>query len=100
MPESVDLSSRVELSEDARFQAMCGEGVVLNQALAEVLVVSPVGLRVLELMRDNGSIAAILTRLHNEYEVDEATLERDVLAFVREMVDAGTLRLGAAESAP
>jgi hypothetical protein len=100
MQGSVDLSSRVELSEDARFRAMCGEGVVLNQALAEVLVVSPVGLRVLELMRDDGSIAAILTRLHDEYEVDAATLERDVLAFVREMVDAGTLRLGAGASAP
>lgn len=100
MQVSVDLSSCVELSEDARFRAMCGEGVVLNQALAEVLVVSPVGLRVLELMRDDGSIAAILTRLHDEYEVDEATLERDVLAFVREMVDAGTLRLGAGASAP
>jgi hypothetical protein len=66
MQGSVDLSSRVELSEDARFRAMCGEGVVLNQALAEVLVVSPVGLRVLELVRDDGSIAAILTRLHDE----------------------------------
>ena len=40
MQDTIDRASVVELSPDARFRAVCGDGVVLNQALAEVLVVN------------------------------------------------------------
>ena len=100
MQDTIDRASVVELSPDVRFRAVCGDGVVLNQALAEVLVVNPVGLRVLELMKDEGAVAAILDRLLDEYEVEDAALEADVFAFLGAMVEAGAVRLRDGSSAP
>lgn len=88
----VERSSTIALTPDARFRGICGEGVVLNQTLAEVLIVNEVGLRVLELMGEDGSVAHILDRLEEELEIDAPTLERDVLAFMSELVGAGVLR--------
>jgi hypothetical protein len=92
MQESFDLDSHIELAPDARFRGVAGEGVVLNQSTAEVLVINPVGLRVLELMARDGSIAAIIAKLQEEYKVAEAELRRDVLAFLGEMAAAGAVR--------
>ncbi len=89
----VDRGSIVELAGHARFRGVCGEGVVLNQAVGEVLVVSGVGLRVLELMAQDGAVEGIVHRLHPEYEVDEATLWRDVLAFLQAMIEAGAVQV-------
>ena len=100
MQGSVDRASHVELAPEARCRAVCGEGVVLNQTAAEVIVVSPVGLRVLELMEEDGAVAGILDRLHGEYEVEAAALEQDVLAFLGEMMAAGPVRLAAGATGP
>jgi len=92
MQDRIQFSSCVALADDARFRSVCGEGVVLNQETAEVLVISPVASRVLELMKQDGSIAVILSRLREEYDVEDDALERDVLAFLNEMAAAGAVR--------
>jgi len=96
----LDRTCRVALTPETRFRAVDDEAVVLNQTTAEVLVVSAVGCRVLELIRDDGGVERVLDRLLAEYDVEKPVLERDVLAFLAEMVDAGTLSVADGDGAP
>lgn len=76
---------------DARYRNIGGEGVVVRQAAGEVLVLNEVGARVLDLLDARTPVAALVDALVAEYDADRATLERDILAYLRALVDAGVV---------
>ena len=78
-------------SSDARYRNIGGEGVVVRQSAGEVLVVNGVGARVLDLLEARASVGGLLDTLAAEYAIDQATLERDVLAYLQELLDAGII---------
>ena len=81
---------------DARYRNIGGEGIVVRQAAGEVLVLNEVGVRVLDLLAAGNAVAGVVATLKSEYDIDAATLERDVLDYVQELVDAGIVEGGAA----
>lgn len=76
---------------DTRYRNIGGEGVVVRQTAGEVLVLNEIGVRVLELLETTLPVSGLLDALDAEYEIDRPTLERDVLAYLRELVDAGVI---------
>lgn len=84
---------------DARYRNVGGEGVVVRQEAGEVLVVNEVGARVLDLVDAQTPVDALVDALAAEYDADRATLERDVAAYLRELVDAGIIERVAAPDA-
>ena len=70
---------------------MGGEGIVVRQAAGEVLVLSEVGARVMDMVAAEVSVGSMLAALGAEYEVEATALEHDVLAFLRELLDAGII---------
>ena len=80
---------------DARYRNIGGEGIVVRQAAGEVLVLNDVGVRVLDLLAAGNAVSAVVTTLNAEYDVDGATLERDVRHYVQELLDAGIVEGGA-----
>ena len=90
-------SPRYRRVADVRYRVLDGEAVVLRQRAAEVLGLNRVGSRVLELVDGETGVPELLDRLADEFEVERATLEADVRAFLDELVAAGVLeRLPAA----
>ena len=85
----IESDSLFRTRADARYRTVGGEGIVVRQSAGEVLVLNEVGVRVLDLLATGNSIARVLTALQAEYDVDAATLQSDVLAYVHELVDAG-----------
>ena len=81
---------------DARYRNIGGEGIIVRQRAGEVLVVSDVGARVLDLLEAGASVSVLLAALLAEYDVDHATLERDVVRYVEELRDAGVIEPAAA----
>ncbi len=81
---------------DARYRNIGGEGVVVRQAAGEVLVLNGVGARVLDLLDSGATVGELVSALAAEYDADRATLERDVLAYFQELLDAGVIEGGAA----
>jgi hypothetical protein len=71
------------------------EGIVLVQDHNEVLGVSAVGIRVLELVDGKTGLEALVERLLSEFDVERERLEEDVRGFVAELVAAGVLVEGA-----
>ena len=76
---------------DTRYRNIGDEGVVVRQTAGEVLVLNEIGVRVLELLEAAVPVSGLLDALDAEYAVDRATLERDVLAYLQELVDAGVI---------
>ncbi len=88
-------SSAYRLRSDVRFRRVADEGIVLVQDHNEVLGVSAVGIRVLELVDGKTGLEALVERLLSEFDVERERLEEDVRGFVAELVAAGVLVEGA-----
>jgi hypothetical protein len=82
-------------SADARYRNIGGEGIVVRQAAGEVLVLNGVGARVLDLLESGSTVASLLDALGAEYDIDQAILRRDVLAYLQELLDAGVIESAA-----
>jgi hypothetical protein len=78
---------------DVRYRNIGGEGIVVMQSSAEVLVVSEVGARVLELIESGNAVGGILTAITAEYDVDGAVLERDAVTYLQELLDANVIEV-------
>ena len=76
---------------DTRYRNIGDEGVVVRQTTGEVLVLNEIGVRVLDLLETTMPVSGLLDALDAEYAIDRATLERDVLAYLQELVDAGVI---------
>ena len=78
---------------DVRFRIVDGEAVVLRQSSAEMLVFNELGGRILDLADGNSPISAWVDTLLEEYEVERAVLEADIVEFVADLADQGVLEL-------
>jgi pyrroloquinoline quinone biosynthesis protein D len=86
----------LRLRREVRFRNVGGEGVVLRQEAREVLVVNGVGARVLELLDGRRSVAEVAAVLREERDAPPEAIERDVEAFVDELLAAGVVEMQAA----
>ena len=84
-----DLATVLHLRSDIRHTRVGGEGVVLRQDDAEVLVVNDVAARVIELLDGSRSLADIVETLQQEYDIDADTLAADIAAYGRDLTEAG-----------
>jgi hypothetical protein len=79
----------IALDDNILFRRVAGEGVVVDQRRAEVMVVNEVGLRVLELLRDKVSVEDIVATVSDEFDAQPETVEADVLRFIDEITERG-----------
>ncbi|OQX60897.1 MAG: pyrroloquinoline quinone biosynthesis protein PqqD [Anaerolinea sp. 4484_236] len=61
------------------------EAVLVLPVQGKVKVLNEVGTRVWELLDGNRSVKEIASALHQEYTVDQATAEEDVLEFINDL---------------
>jgi len=76
---------------DVRFRRIGDEAVVVRQDAPEVLVLNPVGGRVLELLAGGEPVGAVGAALAAEFEVAPAEAEADARAFAAELESAGVI---------
>jgi hypothetical protein len=76
---------RLTLRPQVRFRAVDEEGVIVHTERSVVIVVNALGLRTLELIREQGSRQAVIERLAAEYDAPETTIAADVDAFLDQM---------------
>ena len=87
----IDIGSVLGRRADVRFRVIDAEGVVVRQSAGEVLVLNDLGTRILALADGVNPVAYWIDTLLGEFEVARPLLERDVLAFVAELVEQGLL---------
>jgi hypothetical protein len=76
---------------DVRFRTIGEEGVVIRQESGEVLVVNEVGARVMALLDGRCSVAGLVDRLAEEFDVEAEVLRRDLATYLDELLAGGVL---------
>jgi coenzyme PQQ biosynthesis protein PqqD len=80
--------TRLRLDPHVRFRRFDDEGVVIQQTSSEAIVLNEVATRLLELLDGQRTIDDCIAVLAEEFDVDAATLERDVTRFRDELLAA------------
>lgn len=91
--DTIGLQSRVTPSPEALVQPTGDEAVLLDMASERYFGLNPVGARLWALLGEDPLLANAHTRLLNEYDVPPAQLEQDLVRVVRQLAEAGLVRV-------
>jgi Coenzyme PQQ synthesis protein D (PqqD) len=83
----LSLTSRVQANRDVVFRDLHGELVLLNLKSGVYFGLDPVGTRMWQLLHEHRSLHEVLAALLDEYDVAETRCERDLVGFVRALVE-------------
>ena len=89
----ITLVSRVQPSPQALIQPTGDEAIVLDIASERYFVLNAVGARLWALLLVDPDLAHAHRQLLDEYEVEPDDLERDLVALVAQLSDAGLARV-------
>ena len=84
-------SSVVVVAKDQVSADLDGEAVVLGLDKSMYYGLGAVGSRIWDLVRESRSVADIRDAIVAEYDVDEATCQRDLLRFLEQLEAEGLL---------
>lgn len=87
------------LSPDVVVRELDGESVVLDLSSGRYFGLNGVGTRVWQLIGEGNAVDGLIKAVAAEYEADDTTIERDVLALVEELETRG-LVVAAPRAAP
>jgi hypothetical protein len=90
---TITLDRKVRIGEDTVFRELAGEAVLLQLEAGMYFGLDPVGTRLWQLMAERGSLREVFTVALAEFDVEAATLERDLLALVTQLADKKLLSL-------
>jgi hypothetical protein len=84
--------NRVEPGDDVIFQALQDEIVLLNMKDQQYFGLDDVGSGMWKLLVEYGDVETVADRLCAEYEVDRATVRKDLGILIQNMMAAGLLK--------
>ena len=91
--QNIRLTCRVTPSPDALVQTTGDEAIVLDIASERYFGLNTVALRLWELLAQDPDLSHAHRQLLDEFDVDSAQLEHDLIAIVGELADAGLARV-------
>lgn len=92
-PRPITPRSTVVASEDQVSSDLAGETVLLSMLSARYYGFEGVGSRIWELVRQPIVVAAVSATIAQEYEVELARCETDVLAFLGQLAERGLIEV-------
>jgi hypothetical protein len=95
-----ELTSNVTISPEVLFQEVGGEAVLLDLASETYFGLDDVGTRIWQLLQEHGELLAIRDRMLEEFDVEAARLEEDLLQHIEKLAEAGLVTVGAGDHAP
>jgi Coenzyme PQQ synthesis protein D (PqqD) len=96
----LSLESRVAINEDVVSRELEGEAVILNLESGTYFGLDQVGTRIWSLLQEDGSLRRTFDAIHQEYDVAQEILERDILRLVEELRAKGLVSLSSSGEGP
>ena len=90
---AITLAQRATRSEDALFQEVAGEAVLLDLASEKYFGLDPVGTRIWNLLGEHDLLQAVHERLCAEYDADPERIAYDLLTLTAQLAEAGLVKL-------
>ena len=94
-----NLSDTVRISPNLRFSEVAGEIVLLDLASETFFSLDEVGTHIWQLLQKHRSLRDVYELLLQEFDVEPARLEDDLLKHISELVDAGLVSTDAGDVA-
>ena len=91
---TLKLTHHVTISREVLFQELDGEAVLLDLASESYFGLDDVGTRIWQLLQEHGSLRTVFDTMLDEYDVEPARLEEDLLKHVGDLADAGLVIYG------
>lgn len=91
MISKMNLRDIVSIPKSVMARRVGDEVIVLDLTGGEYFGLPEVGARIWELLLDGKSLVEVAGVIVSEYDVDRATVERDVLSLVADLSDKGLL---------
>ncbi|MDZ4701331.1 MAG: PqqD family peptide modification chaperone [Rhodothermales bacterium] len=82
----ISLNDTLVVEPDLMMADLEGEAVLLNAQTGRYYGLNDVGTRIWTLVAEPTPVAAVVSALKDEYDVDPVLLEGDILRFVEDMV--------------
>ncbi len=92
MSSAITLESGFVIPPQVMSRLVDNETILIDLAAGIYFGLDGVGQRIWESIGEGHSLAAVVTVIATEYEVDEARAQADVLEFVRGLVERGLLK--------
>jgi Coenzyme PQQ synthesis protein D (PqqD) len=89
----MNLSNKVSIPAQVMARQVGEETVILDLAAGAYFGLDPVGARIWQLMGEGRTLAEISETMLDEYEVERAQLEADVLRLTGELLERGLVVL-------
>lgn len=84
---TITLDRTVRIGEDTVFRELAGEAVLLQLDAGMYFGLDAVGTRLWHLIAERGSPRDVFDVAREEFDVEPATLERDLLALVAQLAE-------------
>ena len=84
---AISLDRTVRISDDTIFRELAGEAVLLQLEKGMYYGLDGVATRLWNLLAEGGTLRAVVEQARTEFDVDPATLERDLVALVSDLSD-------------
>jgi len=88
-----NLSDTVTISPNLRFSEIVDEVVLLDLASEKFYCLDEVGTQIWRLLQKNRSLRSVYEILREEFDVESARLENDLLKHISELADAGLVTI-------
>ena len=89
----ITLAQRASRSDDALFQEVAGEAVLLDLASEKYFGLDPVGTRIWNLLGEQESLQVVYDQLCAAYDADPERIASDLLALMGQLAEAGLVKL-------
>jgi hypothetical protein len=93
MQEQLSRASSARIREDVVFRELEGEAVILNLETGTYYGLDAVGTRMWKLVQEQGRVDAVLEALLQEYEVEPARCEQDLLGLLHKLNAKGLIEI-------
>ena len=94
MPLEINTESRLSIPPQVMSRLVGDETVLLDMSTGIYFGLDGVGQRIWESVADGKTVGQIAATIANEYDVDPARAETDVIEFVGELLERGLLLRG------
>lgn len=89
------LPRRATVSDDVLFQEVEGQAVLLHLGREYYFSLDDVGTRIWSLLVEQPDVNTVVEQMCDLYDVDEATMRRDLALFLARLADAGLVHADA-----
>lgn len=87
-----DLNYIPTLSDDVRFRIIGDEVIIICQEAGEIMALNASGGLILQAVDGRQSVREIIDAVQSNYALPVGQLQRDILEFLSEMLDAGVFK--------